>query len=91
MNGLEPVECVVHDGIDVSRYGVFAAQLPDGALDAFRIEAQVVVHEVRLYGVARPRPAVTLDAVHEELTRGEVHRVGGNVPDIVYQVVRTAE
>ena len=90
-DGLEPVEGVVHDGVDVSRHGILAAQLADGALDTLGVKAQVVVHEVRLYGVARPRPAVTLDAVHEELAGGEVHGVGTNLPYLVQFVVRTAE
>ena len=90
-DGLEPVEGIVHDGVDVSRDGVFSTQLADGALDTFSVETQVVVHEVRLDGVAAPGPAVALDAVHEELAGGEVHGVGGNVPDAVQQVVGTAE
>ena len=88
---LEPVERVVHDGVDVGRHGVLAAQLADGALDAFRVEAQVVVHQIRLDGIARPGPAVALDAVHEELARRQVHRVGSHLPDAVQLVIGAAE
>ena len=90
-DGFEPVERIVHDGVDVGGDGVFAAQLTDGALDALRVEAQIVVHQVRLDGIARPRPAVALDAVHEELACGEVHRVGCHIPDAVDAVVRASE
>ena len=43
-----------------------APELADGALHAFGVEPQVVVHQIRLYGVARPCPAVALYAVNEE-------------------------
>ena len=42
-------------------------------------------------GIARPRPAIAFNTVHKELTRGEVHGVGGDVPDAVDFVVRTTE
>ena len=80
---LEPIERVVHDGIHVGRDGILAAQLADGALHAVQVIAQVVVHQVRLNGVAAPSPTVALDAVHEELTGGEVHRIGTHFPDTV--------
>ena len=88
---LEPIERVVHDGVDVGCHGVLAAQLTDGALHTLRVEAQIVVHQVRLYGIARPCPAVALDAVHEELARRQVHRVGCHVPNLVQFLVVTTE
>ena len=90
-NRLEPVERVVHDGVDVGGDGVFAAQLADGALHAFRVEVQVVVHQVRLDGVARPRPAVALDAVHKKFAGGQVHRIGADLPDTVQLVIVATE
>ena len=90
-HGLEPVEGVVHDGVDVSRHRVFATQLTDGTLDTLRIEAQVVVHEVRLDGIATPRPTVALDTVHEELAGGQVHRIGCHLPNLVHLLVAATE
>ena len=67
----------------MGRDGVFTAQLTDGALHALQIKAQIVVHQVRLNGIAAPRPAVALDAVHKELAGGKVHRIGAHFPDAV--------
>ena len=91
VNRLKPVERVVHDGVDVRRHGVLAPELADGALHAFGVEPQVVVHQIRLYGIARPCPAVALYAVNEELAGGEVHGVGTHLPYPVQQVVAAAE
>ena len=75
----------------MSRDGVFAPQLTDGALHALQVEAQIIIHQVRLNGIATPRPAVTLDAVHKELAGGEVHRIGTHFPDAVQFIVIAAE
>ena len=88
---LEPVEGVVEDGVDVRRDGIFAAQLTDGALHRVAVEAQVIVHQIGLNGIARPGPAVALDAVHHEFARGEVHRVSADLPDAVQFLVGTFE
>ncbi len=91
MHRLEPIEGVVHDGVHVSRDGIFASQLPDGALHAFRVEVKIVVHQVRLNGIAAPCPSVALDAVHEELACGELKCVGTDLPDDVQFDVAAAE
>ena len=88
---LEPVEGVVEDGVDVGRDGILAAQLTDGAFHCVAVEAQIIVHQIGLNGIARPGPAVALDAVHHEFTRGEVHRICPDLPDAVQFLVGTFE
>ena len=88
---LEPVEGIVEDGVDVGRDGILAAQLTDGTLHCVAVEAQVIVHQIGLNSIARPSPAVTLDAVHHEFACGEVHRVSSDLPDAVQFLVGTFE
>ena len=73
------------------RHRILASQLPDGALHAFGIETQVVVHQIALDGVAAPGPSVAFDAVHEKLPRGEVQGVGGDLPYLIQFFIRTTE
>ena len=70
---------------------VFASQLANSTLHALSVEAQVIVHEVRLDSVARPRPADTLDAIHKELAGSQVHRIGCDIPNLIQFVVRATE
>ena len=91
VDGVEPEERVVKDGVDVLLHGVFAAQCPDGAPDHGRVEEGVVVHQVRLYGIAAPHPAVALDALYHHLAVGQVQGVGSHLPDAVEQGVAALE
>ena len=70
---------------------VFTTQLSDGALHRLGVKAQVVVHQIRLDGIATPCPTVALDTVHEELTGGEIHRIGTHLPYLVHLLVVTLE
>ena len=88
---LKPIEGIVHDGVDMGRHGVFASQLSDGTFDTLGIEAQVIVHEIRLDSITTPRPTVALDAVHEELAGGKVHRIGSHFPYLIDFLVRATE
>lgn len=88
-DGFEPIERIVHYGINVCRHGIFAAQLTYCAAHAVGVESEVIVHEIRLYGVARPCPAVSLYAVHEEFSRCQIHRVCRDLPySVQFAVVR---
>ena len=75
----------------MGRDGILAAQLTNGALHGVAVEAQIIVHQIGLNGIARPSPAVALDAVHHKFTCGEVHRVSPYLPDAVEFVVGTFE
>ena len=87
VNRLKPVERIVHDGVDMCSYGIFATQLSNGAAHAVAVEAQIIVHEVRLYGIARPCPAVALDAINKELACSQVHCICRHLPYIIQQLV----
>ena len=87
----EPIEGIIHDGVDVCSHRVFSPQLADGAAHTGVVKAQVIVHQVRLYGVSRPCPAVALDAVDEKFSGGQIHGVCPHLPDVVQLPVAAAE
>ena len=91
VDGVEPEESVVQDGVDMLLHGVFATQRPDGAAHHGRVEEGVVVHQVRLDGIAAPHPAVALDALYHHLAVGQVQRVGPHLPDVVDECVAALE
>ena len=75
----------------MGRDGILAAQLTDGALHGVAVEAQIIIHQIGLNGIARPGPAIALDTVHHEFARGEIHRVSPDLPDAVQLLVGTFE
>ena len=67
--------------------GLPAAQRCQRPAGGFAVEIGIMVHHHGLKRVARPDPAVALDAVEEELARAQLHRARRNIVDSIEPLV----
>ena len=63
--------------------GVLPAKGPQRTPGDITVKEGIVVHHDALQRVTSPKPAVTLDAVQEELTGAQLHGMVGHVIDCV--------
>ena len=91
IDGVEPEESVVKDGIYMLLHRVFASQSPDCTLHDWRIEESVVIHQIGLDGIAAPYPAVTFYSLNHHFPICQVQCIGTDLPDAVKQRVATFE
>ena len=87
----DPVKRVFHDMVHEMHHGRLTRERRDRAAFGFQIEKGIIVHQKRLIGVARPQPAVALDAVEEKFAGIERQRIQRHRVNFFQFFIRTGK